>query len=106
MPAVVAHTIQQAVAVLGGPSKVARVIGCYPNAVQNWLKRGTFPPETFHLLAPRLKKAGCEFSPKLFRQYIVGSKPPDPSRQWRRASRARKTRKRPRSPSRAGNGGE
>jgi len=71
------HTAAQAIDALGGANYVAALLGFGPNAVRNWYRRG-FPPEAYALLAPRLREAGCDFSPELFRQYAVASKPKPP----------------------------
>jgi hypothetical protein len=77
-----AKETKEAIDALGGASVVANLLGVGPNAVRNWYRRG-FPPETYAMLAPRLRKAGCDFSTDLFRQYAVGTKPPPPPR-WRK----------------------
>lgn len=35
---------------LGGTAEVARITGRTPQAVSNWRKRATFPPDTFLVL--------------------------------------------------------
>ena len=83
-------TPAEAIGALGGANFVAELLGIGPNAVRNWYKRG-LPPETYATLAPRLRKAGCEFNEeKLFQQYPVASEPKLPAKKPRKANGGRK----------------
>ncbi len=77
MSARIVHSPKEAIDALGGVVFVASLFGIGRNAVSNWYRRG-FPPEAYSILAPRLKRAGCKFSPDLFRQYRVA--PPEKPR--------------------------
>lgn len=43
---------------LGGTASVARITGRKPQAVSNWRKRETFPPDTFLILSGALTLKG------------------------------------------------
>ena len=58
---------REAIAALGGVVKVGEITRRGRNAVSNWYTRG-FPSEVHHVLAPRLRRKGYVFSPRLFKQ--------------------------------------
>jgi hypothetical protein len=68
MPLREVRSARQAIDVLGGVVRVATLCGVGRNAVSNWFRRG-IPPEAYHVLAPRLRRAGFEYPPSLFKQY-------------------------------------
>jgi len=74
MPPREVRSAKHAIDVLGGVVHVAMLCGVGRNAVSNWYARG-LPPESHHLLAPLLRKAGYTFPPALFKQYeLYGGK--------------------------------
>jgi hypothetical protein len=50
------ETIDDAVDALGGNNAVAEMLGVQPNAVSQYKKRGYFPPYTYPILHPALRK--------------------------------------------------
>ncbi|HEU0063226.1 MAG TPA: YdaS family helix-turn-helix protein [Hyphomicrobiaceae bacterium] len=82
------QSTREAITALGGVVAVAKLCGVGRNAVSNWYRRG-FPAETYAILAPRLRKAGCEISPTLFRQY-TGAPVAAPLKLKRKARKARR----------------
>jgi hypothetical protein len=72
----------QAIDVLGGTYKVARLFDLDPRVVSNWRSRG-LPPDTYAVLAPALLNSGYTFSPLLFGQKLQAIQPLPPPRKPR-----------------------
>jgi hypothetical protein len=58
--------VAEIIAQLGGPTKLARLIGVVPSAASNWLRSGRLPARTYLELAEQLHKKGLEAPPALW----------------------------------------